>query len=97
MNKLKPINGKILLKPIEEDEKMIGNIVLPEMDKQTSQKAEVLTVSEFYNFNTGEYLPPKVKKGDIVFITPMSGTIIRFEEEEYWVIDEPSILLIIEK
>ena len=97
MSKLKPINGKILLKPIEEDEKMVGNIVLPEIDKQTSQRAEVILVSEFYNFQTGEYLPPKVKPGDIVFLAPMSGTIVRFEEEEYWVVDEPSILLVLEK
>tara|TARA_R110000803_G_scaffold181204_2_gene243598 strand:- start:278 stop:571 length:294 start_codon:yes stop_codon:yes gene_type:complete len=97
MNKLKPINGKILLKPIEEDEQMVGNIVLPELDKQSSQIGEVVKTSQFYNFHTGEYLPSKVKPGDIVYIAPMSGVSIKVEEKEYWVIDEPSILLIVEK
>ena len=31
MSKLKPVNGNVILRPIEEQEMMSGNIIIPDM------------------------------------------------------------------
>ena len=56
MSKLKPVNGNVILRPIEEEEQMSGNIIIPDMGKERPDMGEIVAISEVYNFNKGEYL-----------------------------------------
>ncbi len=52
MSKLKPVNGNVILRPIEEEEQMAGNIIIPDMGKERPEMGEIVALSPVYNFIT---------------------------------------------
>ena len=97
MSKLKPINGQVILRPIEEDEQMAGNIVLPDIGHENPDVGEVIAVSSIYNFNKGEYVDSVVETGMKVIIPRMGAQRITISQEEYWIVQQPQILAILEE
>jgi len=96
MNKLKPVNGNIVLRPIEEEEQMSGNIIIQDMGKERPDMGEIVAISEVYNFNKGEYAPTILKVGMKVLIPKMGAQSITIEGEEYYITAQNSVLSIIE-
>jgi len=96
MSKLKPVNGNVILRPIEEEEQMAGNIVLPDMGQERPDMGEIISLSEIYNFNKGEYVPNTLKVGMKVLIPKMGAQAITIEGEEYYITAQNSVLSIIE-
>ena len=100
MSKLKPINGNVILRPVEEQEMMSGNIIIPDMGKEKPEMGEVLDVGPG---RQSELDPSKLisvrscKKGDIVLL-PKIGTLrIDFEGEEYYIVQDKEILAVVEQ
>lgn len=96
MSKLKPVNGNVILRPIEEEEQMAGNIIIPDMGKERPEMGEVVAVSPIYNFNKAEFVDPVVNVGDKVLIPKMGAQSITIEGEEYYITAQSSILSIVE-
>ena len=42
MSKITPLNGYLVLKPVETSEEMVGNIILPDMGKERPETGEVI-------------------------------------------------------
>ena len=97
MSRLKPVNGQVILRPIEEDEQTIGNIVLPDIGHENPDVGEVISVSKLYNFNRGEYVDSVVETGMKVIIPRMGAQKITISQEEYWITQQTSILAILEE
>jgi len=97
MNKLKPVNGQLIIRPIEEDEQMVGNIALPDIGQEKPDIGEVIAVSSIYNFNTGDYIDPEVEIGMKVVIPRMGAQKITVSQEEYWIVQSQQILAILEE
>ncbi len=87
--KVKPIGERILIKPVEEELKSAGGIVLPEKAKEKSQKAEVIEIG-----NSDEI---SVKVGDKVIFAKYSGNEIKVDDKDYVIIDWSDILAKIEE
>lgn len=96
MSKLNPVNGNVILRPIQNEEETIGNIIIPDMGQDLPDIGEVVAVSDIYNFNKGEYVPAIVKKGMKVLIPKMGVQKIQINNEDYWVTNQSSILSILE-
>ena len=96
MNKLRPVNGNVILRPIEEEEQISGNIIIPDMGKERPEMGEIVAISEVYNFNKGEYVPSILKVGMKVLIPKMGAQAITIEGEEYYITAQNSVLSIIE-
>ena len=96
MSKLRPVNGNIILRPIEEEEEMNGNIIIPDMGDSKPELGEVLETSDMYNFHTGDWIPTIYKKGDKVLTPKMGAQVLNLDGEEYWVVHSPTIVAIIE-
>jgi len=96
MSKLKPVNGNVILRPIEEEELMAGNIIIPDMGKERPEMAEVIAISQMYNYNTDTLVPLEVKVGDKVLIPKMGAQTITLDGEEYYMTAQNSILSIVE-
>ena len=96
MNKLKPVNGNIILRPVEEEEQMSGNIIIPDMGKERPEMGEIIAISEVYNFNKGEYVPTILKVGMKVLIPKMGAQSITIDGEEYYITAQSSVLSIVE-
>jgi|TARA_B100001063_G_C16683402_1_gene513049 chaperonin GroES len=96
MSKLIPVNGNVILRPIEEEEQMSGNIIIPDMGKERPEMGEIVAISKVYNFNKGEYAPTILEVGMKVLIPKMGAQSITIESEEYYITAQNSILSIIE-
>ena len=96
MSKLKPVNGNIIIRPIEEEEQMAGNIIIPDMGKERPEMGEIVALSEIYNFNKGEYVPTILKVGMKVLIPKMGAQSVTIEGEDYYITAQSSVLSIVE-
>jgi len=96
MSKLKPVNGNVILRPIEEEEQMKGNIIIPDMGKERPEMGEIIEIAPVYNFNKGEYIPDILKVGMKVLIPKMGAMSITIDGEEYYITAQSSILSIVE-
>lgn len=97
MSKLKPLNGIIVLKKVEEEEQTYGAIVLPDMGKERPELGIVVHTSDTYNWHKDVYYPSKVEVGQKVVIPKMGSMIVSMDGEDYILIKETEILAILEK
>jgi len=95
---LKPLGDRVLVKPVHEEEKSKGGILLPDtISKEKPQVGEVLAVGPGGNDKEGKFVPVTLKKGDKVVYAKYSGTDIKDDaDEDYLLISEKDILAIIE-
>jgi len=92
MKVLEPQNDRVLIQPIEEDEQMYGNIVIPDMGKERPEMGQVIAVGPGRQSEFGQYIRVNAKVGDIVLV-PKIGTIrIEFEGDEYYITQDREIL-----
>ncbi len=96
MSKLTPLNGHVILKPIEEQEQTYGNIVIPDMGKERPEIGEIVNVSDTYNWHTGEYYRTKLTPGQKVLIPKLGASKISVDGEDYYITKESEILAIYE-
>jgi len=96
MSKLNPRDGNIILKQIETSETTVGNIIIPDMGDDRSLIAEVVAVSDVYNYHKGEFIPTDLKVGMKVVIPPMGAQKIKLDNVDYLIIAQNNILSIIE-
>jgi co-chaperonin GroES (HSP10) len=96
MSKLIPREGHIILKQIETSETTVGNIIIPDMGDDRSLIAEVVAVSDVYNYHKGEFIPTDLKVGMKVAIPPMGAQKIKLDNIDYLIIAQNNIPSIIE-
>jgi chaperonin GroES len=96
MSKLNPREGHIILKQIETSETTVGNIIIPDMGDDRSLIAEVVAVSDVYNYHKGEFIPTDLKVGMKVTIPPMGAQKIKIDNVDYLIMAQNNIPAIIE-
>jgi chaperonin GroES len=95
MSKIKPLNGIIVLKRVEEEEQMYGAIVLPDLGKEKPELGIVVEKSDTYNWHQGTYYSSMVEIGDKVIIPKMGSMTISQDGVDYILIKETEILAVI--
>jgi chaperonin GroES len=93
--KIRPLGGKVLIQRLEAEEKTKGGIVLPDTAKEKPQKGTVLSVGDGQLLDDGTRATFQVKKGDRVLFASFGGTEIKYEGEEYLLMDESDILAVL--
>lgn len=93
--KVKPLADRVLLKPLEAEEKTKSGIVLPDSAKEKPQEAEVVAVGEGKVVD-GKKQSMSVKKGDKVIYSKYSGDEVMIDGVEHTIIEEEKILAIVE-
>lgn len=94
--KITPINGYVVLKPVEEAEQTFGNIVIPDLGKERPEMGKVVESSSTYNYHTDHEVESSLKPGDIVLIPKLGSQRIVIEGEDYYICKETDILAIID-
>jgi chaperonin GroES len=95
MRMIKPVNGHIVLKQVEESEQMVGNIFLPDLGKEKSLIAEVVDVSQTFNYHQGTFKSSEVEVGNLVIVPRMGSQTISVDNEDYIVCKETDIIGIV--
>jgi chaperonin GroES len=90
--KIRPLQDRILVKRIEEDEKTKGGIIIPDTAKEKPQEGKVIAVGKGKVGEDGKVQPLDVKKGDRVLFSKYSGTEVNIEGEEHLIIREDDVL-----
>ena len=91
MSKLQPLNGYLVLRPVEEEEQMYGNIVIPDLGKEKPEMGEVVATSGTYNFHSDKVVPSNLEVGDKVLIPKLGSLRITVEGEEYFICKEQDV------
>ena len=89
---LTPFNDRVIIKPIEEDEQMYGNIVIPDLGKERPEMGEVIAVGPGRQTEFGQFIRVNAKVGDIVLIPKIGSIRIDFEGDEYFITPDKEIL-----
>jgi chaperonin GroES len=95
--KIRPLQDRVIVKRIEEEEKSRGGIIIPDTAKEKPQEGKVVAVGKGKLSEDGKVTPLDVKVNDRILFGKYSGTEINFDGEEHLIMREDDILGIIEK
>ena len=87
--KVTPLGERVFIKPIKEEKKSEGGLVLPDTAKDKPQRAKVIAV--------GDSDEIKVKVGDTVIFAKYAGTELKLDEEDYIIVDNGDLLAVVEE
>jgi chaperonin GroES len=90
--KLQPLADRVLVKPMEKEEKTKSGIYLPDTAKEKPQEGEVVAVGPGRIDETGKRIPMDLKVGDRVIYAKYGGMEIKVDEEEMMILRESDIL-----
>jgi chaperonin GroES len=94
--KVKPLQDRILVKRIEEEEKTKGGIIIPDAAKEKPQEGKVVAVGDGKTLESGKKAPLTVKPGDKILFGKYSGTEIKVDGEEHLILREDDVLAVFE-
>jgi len=93
---LRPLQDRIIVKRLEEENKTSGGIYIPDTAKEKPQKGEIIAVGKGKLTEDGKLLPVDVKVGDKVLFGKYAGTEIKIDGVDYLIMREDDILGVIE-
>ena len=95
--KITPLNDRVLVLRIEEEQKTTGGIVIPDTAKEKPQEGKVIAVGPGKINEKGTRISLEVKKNDRVLFGKYAGNEIKIDGVEHLIMREDDILGIIEK
>ncbi len=95
--KIRPLQDRVIVKRIDEEEKTKGGIIIPDTAKEKPMEGKIIAVGKGKVLEDGKIHPLDVKAGDRVLFGKYSGTEVKIEGEEHLIMREDDILGVIEK
>jgi chaperonin GroES len=95
--KIRPLQDRVIVKRIEEEEKSKGGIIIPDTAKEKPQEGKIVAVGKGKVGDDGKIIPLDVKVNDRVLFGKYSGSEINMDGEEHLIMREEDILGVIEK
>jgi chaperonin GroES len=96
MAKINPLDDRVVVEPLERDEKTAGGIFLPETAKEKPQQGKIVAVGPGKVLDSGERAEMNVKKGDVVLFAKYSGTEIEVDGKDVLIMRESDLLAVVE-
>ena len=90
--KVEPLDDRIVVEPMEAEEKTKGGIVIPDSAKEKPVKGKVIAIGPGRVADDGKRIAPAVKKGDTVVYAKYGGMEIEIDGKEYMILRESDIL-----
>ena len=93
---IKPLEDRILVKTLDAEQTTASGLVIPDTAKEKPQEGEVLAVGPG-RFEDGQRLPLDVKVGDKVIYSKYGGTEVKYDGQEYLLLNARDILAVVTK
>ena len=93
--KVEPLDDRVMILPLEAEEKTEGGIVLPDTEKEKPQKGKVVAVGTGKLLDDGSRAKMSLKVGDIVLFGKYSGTEVKIDGEDYSIMSESDVLAVV--
>ena len=94
--KFRPLQDRVLIRRIEQEDKTAGGIIIPDTAKEKPQEGEVIAVGSGVRGEDGKIYPLDVKAGDRILFGKWSGSEVKIDCEDLIIMKESDILGIIE-
>ena len=95
--KIRPLQDRVIVKRVEEEEKTKGGIIIPDTAKEKPIEGKVIAVGSGKVLENGKKATMDVKAGDRVLFSKYAGTEVKIDGEEHLIMREDDILGVIEK
>jgi len=92
---VKPLADRIIILPLEAEQKTAGGIIIPDAAKEKPQKGEVVAVGPGKVADNGSKIELTLKKGDTVLYGKYSGTEVAIDGKDYLIMKESDVLAVI--
>ncbi|MFZ1082401.1 MAG: co-chaperone GroES [Candidatus Kryptoniota bacterium] len=92
--KIKPLADRVVVRPLEAEEKTKGGLFVPDTAKERPQQGEIIAVGPGRT-EDGKKIPPEVKVGDKILYGKYSGTEVTYDGVEYLIMRESDIFAIL--
>lgn len=93
---LKPLGDRLVVEPLEQEERTASGIVLPETAKEKPQQGKVLAIGPGARDEQGQRIKLDVQVGDVVWFAKYGGTEIKLDGKKLLILKESDILAIVE-
>ena len=94
--KIRPLQDRIIVRRIDEEETTKGGIIIPDTAKEKPQEGKVISVGKGKVTEDGKLQKLEVKKGDRVLFSKYAGTEVNIEGDEHLIIREDDVLGVVE-
>jgi chaperonin GroES len=94
--RIRPLNDRIIVRRMEEQEQMRGGLYIPDTAKEKPQEGEVLAVGNGKLLDNGQRIAIDLKAGDRILFGKYSGTEIKLDGEDYLILREDDVLGVVE-
>ena len=94
--KFKPLQDRVLIKPLDQEQKTAGGIIIPDTAKEKPVEGRVVAVGPGSRDKDGKLLPMDVKIGDRVLYGKYSGSEVKIDGEDLLIVKETDIMGVVE-
>jgi len=94
--KIRPLQDRVIVKRIAEEEKTKGGIIIPDTAKEKPQQVKIIAVGKGKMNDEGKVNPLDVKVGDKILFAKYSGSEVKLDGEEHLIMREEDILGVLE-
>ena len=94
--KIRPLNDRVLVTRVEEEQKTAGGIIIPDTAKEKPQEGKIIATGPGKIGDDGKRMPLNVKKGDKILFSKYAGTEIKIDGIEQIFMKEDDILGVLE-
>ena len=94
--KIRPLNDRLLVQRLEEEEQTAGGIIIPDSAKEKPAEGKVVAVGPGKTNDAGERVALQVKEGDVILFSKYGGTDVKLGGEDYLIMREDDVLGIVE-
>lgn len=94
--KLKPLNDRVIVIRLEEEQKTAGGIIIPDTAKEKPQEGKIVAAGPGKLDENGKRIPLEVKEGDRILFSKYAGTEIKIDGVEHIFMKEDDILAVID-
>ncbi len=94
--KLRPLHDRVLVKPLEVEEKTTGGIIIPDTAKEKPMEGKVVAAGPGSRSEDGKLHPLDVKKGDRILFGKWSGTEVKLDGDDLLIMKESDIMGVME-
>ncbi len=93
---IKPLHDRVLVEPLEAEEKTAGGIIIPDTAKEKPMEGKIVAVGKGARNDEGKVAPLDVKKGDRILYGKWSGTEVKVDGDDYLITKESDVMGVIE-
>jgi chaperonin GroES len=93
---IRPLNDRVLVVRVEEEQKTSGGIIIPDTAKEKPQEGKIIAAGPGKFGDDGKRIPLNVKNGDKILFSKYAGTEIKLDGVEHIFMKEDDILGVLE-